>query len=92
MSVLDPRNPDINGFKFNSGAGVTKIRIETQPFGGSIYTVESPPFDCYQTRPIAQSDPYRAISYGTVRSMHSIAGKLNVIEMELWFNSDATLV
>lgn len=39
-----------------------------------------------------QSNPYRAISYGTASYAHSIAGKLNVVTMQLWFNSASSIV
>lgn len=92
VSMLDPRNHDINGFRFIGTPGVTMLRIETQPFGGNLYTIETDSFDAYQTTPFVQSNPYRAISYGTISSMHCVANKLNVLTMQLWFNSAATIV
>jgi hypothetical protein len=92
VSMLDPRNSDVNGFRFIGASGVAMIRVETQPFGGPLYSVETDSFDAYQTQPFVQSNPYRAISYGTVTSMHSVANKLNVITMQLWFNSNANIV
>lgn len=92
VSVLDPRNHDINGFRYIGSPGVSMLRVETQPFGSTLYSVETDSFDAYQTRPVAQWYPYRAISYGTILSMHCIANKLNLLTMQLWFNSAASLV
>lgn len=39
VSMLDPRNPDINGFKYTATPGVAMLRIETQPFGGTLYSI-----------------------------------------------------
>lgn len=91
VSVLDPRNSEVNGFTY-SGLGVAMIRVETQPFGGAVYSVETEPFDAFQTQPFVQTNPYRAISYGTASYAHSVANKLNVVTMQLWFNSGSSIV
>jgi len=86
VSLLDPRNPDINGFL--ASASITDLVLTYKLAGQStVYYMESDQFPTLFTLPTGISGgPFRGITAGTVEYGNEIINNLNSINLVLTFN------
>jgi hypothetical protein len=89
FSVLDPRNPNTEGFLYNPGASSNSAIfniLRLQPSGGTTYYVESDPLLALYSLPsLASSGPHNGISSATFSGYHTQANRLNFIQFQVTF-------
>jgi hypothetical protein len=81
FSVIDPRNPQLNGYSYIGAEDVNQINIKLESTSNT-YLFQTPPFAAAetQTTPIGAL-PVRGITYGTIGYANSDLGQLNVLDM-----------
>jgi hypothetical protein len=86
VSLLDPRNPDINGFL--ASTAITDLVVAYKLAGQStVYYMETDQFPTLFTLPTGTSGgPFRGITAGNVEYGHYIVNQLNSINLVLTFN------
>jgi len=86
VSILDSRNPDINGFL--SSIAVSSLVLYYKPYGASTWQyTETDQFPTLYSLPTgATAGPFRGITAGTVTYGHTVPSQLNYINMLLTFN------
>ncbi len=93
FSILDPRDPSINGFKYNGTSDIDKVRVDLTTSAGVNYVFETEPFMAKETHVGGTGAvlPQRGIHYATIDWATSMTGKLNVLDMVFYVNrSDIT--
>lgn len=86
MSLIDPRNPDINGFLASNAISdiVLSYRLAGQ---STFFYMESDQFPTLFTLPTGiTGGPFRGIVDGSVEYGHYIVNQLNSINLLLTFN------
>lgn len=89
VSIIDPRNPDTNGFLYTPSPtiSITCLRMYITASGGSTYYVETDPFPAYYALPSgANAGPFRGFVSGSITYGTRIVNVLNPIHMTLGFN------
>jgi hypothetical protein len=89
VSILDPRNPDSNGFLYAPSplVSVTNIKVYLTPSGGSSSYVESDSFPALYSLPSGTTaGPFRGIKGGSITYGTALTSVLNPIHMTLNFN------
>lgn len=86
VSIIDPRNPDINGFL--SSVALSDLVVSYIAAGTSTeYYVETDQFPTLFTLPSGiSSGPFRGIIDGTFEYGHAMINQINVINLVLTFN------
>lgn len=86
FSVVDPRNPDINGFYPTQA--ISDIVVSYVLSGSStVYYTETEKFPTLYSLPTgATQGPFRGIIAGTVEYGQATASQLNVVNLKLTFN------
>ncbi len=86
VSLIDPRNPDVNGF--TSAAAVSNLLVEYQISPSvTIYYMETDQFPSLYTLPSGiNAGPFRGIIDGAIEYGHAMPSALNVINLRLTFN------
>jgi hypothetical protein len=86
VSLIDPRNPDINGFL--ASAAISDLVLTYKLAGQTtVYYMESDQFPTLFTLPTGTTGgPFRGITDGAVEYGHEIVNQLNSINMILTFN------
>lgn len=89
VSLLDPRNPDSNGFLYNPSpvTSISTIKVYLTPAGGATSYIETDPFPAYYSLPSGTTvGPFRGIKGGSVTFGTALTTILNPIHMTLTFN------
>jgi hypothetical protein len=86
VSLIDPRNQDVNGF-LSSAALSSLVLTYTLAGSSTVYYMESDQFPSLFTLPTGiTGGPFRGITAGSVEYGHYIANNLNSINLVLTFN------
>lgn len=93
FSILDPRNPHYNGFRYNGTSDIDKVRVDLTSSAGTNYVFETEPFMAKETHVggTGATLPQRGIHFATIDWATSMTGRLNVLDMTFNVNrSDIT--
>lgn len=91
FAVVDPRNPNSEGFRYNPGASSNSAIfsvLKLQQAGSAIvYYVESEPLLALYSLPsTTAAGPNNGISAGSFQGTHAQANRLNLVEFTLTFS------
>ena len=88
FSVLDPRQPQHNGFSYIGSSNVDNLLISMTLSTGTTYIFETGPFIAKETQVggVMTALPQRGINFATIDWATSILGQFNVIDMTLYVN------
>lgn len=83
FSILDPREPNKNGFLYSGTSDMSKVRIDLTPNGGTNLAYESQAFPAKETHVggVGAALPQRGIKYAEIDYATKMTGKLNLIDM-----------
>lgn len=90
FSVLDPRQPQNNGFSYIGSSNIDNLLINMTLSTGTTYIFETGPFVAKETQVggVMTALPQRGIKLGSIDWATNIVGQLNVIDMT--FNVNRT--
>lgn len=92
FSVLDSRNPEVDGFRYIGGTDVSTVEVDLIA-NGATYVFQTRPFPAKETQVGGTGNPLpqRGIHNGTADWATNLINKLNVIDITLFVNrSDIT--
>ena len=93
FSILDPRQPHFNGFRYNGTSDIDKVRVDFTYANGTNLVFETEPFMAKETHVggTGATLPQRGIHYATIDWATCMTGRLNVLDMTFYVNrSDIT--
>jgi len=83
FSVLDPTNPQSNGYEYVGLSDISQLVITLTALGNT-YTFQTPPFEAEQTPAGAPGlYPVLGITLGKINYANCVPGAINVLDMVL---------